>query len=424
MLKLKDLKSSLLLYAVTDRYWLNGRKLKDDVEKAILGGATMIQLREKELSIDEFIKEAKEIKAVCKKYNIPFIINDSLEVFKAVDADGIHVGQNDMRADLVRKEIGPNKILGVSAETVEEAILAKKNGADYLGVGTIFSTSTKLDAITVSKEELARICYSVDIPVVAIGGINLDNIKELKNTMISGVSIVSAIFGANNIEDATYKLKLETEKLFFNPKDYKLFIVDYDGTLLNSLSMWEDIASRYIKSKGLIPECDLDLIVKKQTNSETAIYMKEKYFKDIDIESLNSDIDNFIEKEYLKIKINKGAKELLNSLKNEGRVVLFTATSLPLIENSLKYNNIENDFSYLYTSTNYNYTKTDGSGFLKVLENEGYNISDTIVIEDATHAILGAKMAGFKVLSIATYKNMNDIDILLKNSDFMIKVEI
>ena len=154
---MKDLKSSLLLYAVTDRYWLNGRKLKDDVEKAILGGATMIQLREKNLSTEDFIKEALEIKEVCKKYDIPFIINDSLEVFLAVDADGIHVGQNDLSADIVRKKIGPNKILGVSAETVSEALLAEKMGADYLGVGTIFSTSTKLDAINVTKEELARI---------------------------------------------------------------------------------------------------------------------------------------------------------------------------------------------------------------------------------------------------------------------------
>ena len=175
---MKDLKSSLLLYAVTDRYWLNGRKLKDDVEKAILGGATMIQLREKNLSTEDFIKEALEIKEVCKKYDIPFIINDSLEVFLAVDADGIHVGQNDLSADIVRKKIGPNKILGVSAETVSEALLAEKMGADYLGVGTIFSTSTKLDAINVTKEELARISYSVNIPVVAIGGITLDNIKE------------------------------------------------------------------------------------------------------------------------------------------------------------------------------------------------------------------------------------------------------
>ena len=421
---MKDLKSSLLLYAVTDRYWLNGRKLKDDVEKAILGGATMIQLREKNLSIDEFVKEALEIKEVCKKYDIPLIINDSLEVFLKVDADGIHVGQNDLPANIVREKIGPNKILGVSAETVDEAILAEKMGADYLGVGTIFSTSTKLDAINVSKEELARICYNVNIPVVAIGGITLDNIIELKNTMISGISVVSAIFKEKDITLATNNLLKEVNKLFFNPNDYKLFIVDYDGTLLNSLPMWDDIASRYVKSKKIEPEKDLDKIVKLQTNDETAVYLSKKYFNNIDPKKLIIDIDSFIEKEYLNIKINKGAKELLNNIKDKGKVVLFSATSKSLIEKSLKINNIDDIFMNLYTSTNFNFTKTDGTGFLKVLENEGYKLEDTIVIEDATHAILGAKSKGFNVLSIATYKNIKDINKILNNSDYMIKMEV
>ena len=421
---MKDLKSSLLLYAVTDRYWLNGRKLKDDVEKAILGGATMIQLREKNLSTEDFIKEALEIKEVCKKYDIPFIINDSLEVFLAVDADGIHVGQNDLSADIVRKKIGPNKILGVSAETVSEALLAEKMGADYLGVGTIFSTSTKLDAINVTKEELSRISYSVNIPVVAIGGITLDNIKELKNTMISGISVVSAIFKEEDIVKATSNLLKEVNKLFFNPDDYKLFIVDYDGTLLNSLSMWEDIASRYVKSKGIEPELDLDKIVKLQTNDETALYLSKKYFNNINPNDLILDIDSFIEKEYLKIKINKGALELLNNIKDKGKVVLFTATSKSLIEKSLKINGIENIFEKLYTSTNFNYTKTDGTGFIKLLENEKIKLEDAIVIEDSTHAICGAKNKGFKVLTIATYKNILDIDKLLINSDYMIKMEV
>ena len=421
---MKDLKSSLLLYAVTDRYWLNGRKLKDDVEKAILGDATMIQLREKNLSTEDFIKEALEIKEVCKKYDIPFIINDSLEVFLAVDADGIHVGQNDLSADIVRKKIGPNKILGVSAETVSEALLAEKMGADYLGVGTIFSTSTKLDAINVTKEELARISYSVNIPVVAIGGITLDNIKELKNTMISGISVVSAIFKEEDIVKATSNLLKEINKLFFNPDDYKLFIVDYDGTLLNSLSMWEDIASRYVKSKGIEPELDLDKIVKLQTNDETALYLSKKYFNNINPNDLILDIDSFIEKEYLKIKINKGAIELLNIIKDKGKVVLFTATSKSLIEKSLKINDIENIFEKLYTSTNFNYTKTDGIGFIKLLENEKIKLEDAIVIEDSTHAICGAKNKGFKVLTVATYKNILDIDKLLINSDYMIKMEV
>ena len=424
MQKLKDLRSSLILYAVTDRAWLNGRSLKDDVEKAILGGATMIQLREKNLSIDEFVEEALEIKEVCKKYDVPFIINDSLEVFLKVDADGIHVGQNDLSADVVRRIIGPNKILGVSAENVGEALLAEKNGADYLGVGTIFSTTTKLDAITVSKEELARICYNVKIPVVAIGGITLDNIKELKNTMIQGVSVVSAIFKEKDITLATRKLLNEVNKLFFNPNLYKYFIVDYDGTLLNSLSMWDDIASRYVKSKGIEPEKDLDKIVKTQTNDETAVYLSKKYFKNIDPKELILDINSFIEREYLNIKINKGAFEFLNSIKEKGKVILFTATSKSLIEKSLKLNGIYDIFDSLYTSTDFNYSKTGGEGFLKIIENEGIKKEDSIVIEDATHAICGAKSAGLKVLSIATYKNMIDIDKILINSDYMIKMEV
>ena len=421
---MKDLRSSLILYAVTDRAWLNGRSLKDDVEKAILGGATMIQLREKNLSIDEFVEEALEIKEVCKKYDVPFIINDSLEVFLKVDADGIHVGQNDLSADVVRRIIGPNKILGVSAENVGEALLAEKNGADYLGVGTIFSTTTKLDAITVSKEELARICYNVKIPVVAIGGITLDNIKELKNTMIQGVSVVSAIFKEKDITLATRKLLNEVKKLFFNPNLYKYFIVDYDGTLLNSLSMWDDIASRYVKSKGIEPEKDLDKIVKTQTNDETAVYLSKRYFNDIDPKELILDINSFIEREYLNIKINKGAFEFLNSIKEKGKVILFTATSKSLIEKSLKLNGIYDIFDSLYTSTDFNYSKTDGEGFLKLIENEGIKKEDAIIVEDATHAICGAKRAGLKVLSIATYKNMMDIDKILINSDYMIKMEV
>ena len=419
---MKDLISSLKIYAVTDRYWLNGKELAEDVEKAILGGATMIQLREKDLDFDSFVAEALKIKEVCKKYDVPFIINDSLEVFLAVDADGIHVGQNDMRADLVREKIGKNKILGVSAETVEEAILAEKMGADYLGVGTIFNTSTKLDAITVSKETLTNICFAVDIPVVAIGGITKDNIKELKDTFIDGISIVSAIFAEKDIISATKKLNDEVDKILFDPKKYNYFIIDYDGTLLNSLDMWADIASRYIKSKGLTPEADLDLIVKKQTNAETAAYMKEKYFNNLEVDEVAKDIDSFIAKEYLSIKINEGVKEFLDLLKNNGKLVLFTATSYPLIEASLKNNNIFNYFEEFYTSTNFDYSKTDGTGFELLKEQNNLDLEKTLVIEDALHALVGAKSKGFNVLGIKTKKNIKNYDTIRKSCDYYIDI--
>lgn len=200
-------KKDLLLYGVTDRKWLDGRKLVDDVEKSLKGGVTILQLREKHLDDEEFLKEALEIKKICEKYKVPFIVNDNVEVAIKSNAHGIHVGQKDMVAKDVRKLIGENKILGVSAQTVEQALLAEKMGADYLGVGAIFSTDSKSDAESVDISTLKEICKRVKIPVVAIGGICKDNISLLENSGIVGVAVISAIYGENNIEVATTQLK-------------------------------------------------------------------------------------------------------------------------------------------------------------------------------------------------------------------------
>lgn len=202
-------KEMLKLYLVTDRKWLNGRKLTDDLEKAILGGVTTIQLREKNLSNEEFISIAKEVKKVCQKYHIPLIINDNLEVALATNSDGIHIGQNDIPASIVRKQIGSDKILGVSVHNLKEAFQAKIDGADYVGVGAIFSTETKNDATNVTLDSLKKICDNIDLPVVAIGGINLDNISKLKDINIAGIAVVSAIMKANDITAASGQLVRE-----------------------------------------------------------------------------------------------------------------------------------------------------------------------------------------------------------------------
>ena len=199
-------KEALLLYAVTDRAWLDGRPLSQAVEQALLGGATMLQLREKELSHDDFLVEAMEIKAICEKYGVPFIVNDSVEVALACDADGVHVGQSDLEAMKVRERLGDNKIVGVSAQTVAQAVLAEKNGADYLGVGAVFSTSTKKDADAVPLETLKAICAAVSIPVVAIGGICSQNIEELSGSGIYGAAVVSSIFAQRDIRAAASKM--------------------------------------------------------------------------------------------------------------------------------------------------------------------------------------------------------------------------
>lgn len=207
---MKFAKEDLLLYAVTDRHWLKDETLENQVEKALQGGATFLQLREKSLDDDIFLAEAKEIQKLCKKYQVPFVINDNVDIALAIDADGVHVGQNDMEALDVRKRLGPDKIIGVSAQNVQQALLAQKHGADYLGVGAVFPTGSKDDAEDVSFETLKAICQAVDIPVIAIGGITKENVSELKGSGICGIAVISAIFAQKDIKAATKELKKRT----------------------------------------------------------------------------------------------------------------------------------------------------------------------------------------------------------------------
>ena len=203
----------LLLYAVTDRHWLGEETLYDQVKKALDGGATFVQLREKNLDREVFLAEAKEIQKLCKEYGVPFVVNDEVSIAKDIDADGVHVGQSDMEALDVRKILGPDKIIGVSAQTVEQAIIAEKHGADYLGVGAVFTTGSKDDADDVSHETLKAICEAVSIPVIAIGGITKDNVAELAGSGICGVAVISAIFGQKDIQKATEELKFSVENM-------------------------------------------------------------------------------------------------------------------------------------------------------------------------------------------------------------------
>lgn len=207
------LNKSLLLYAITDRHWLNGKTLYSQVELALKGGATMIQIREKDLDENAFLKEAEQIQSLCAKYCVPFIVNDNVELAVKIGADGVHVGQSDMAAKDVRALIGKDKILGVSAQTVKQAIEAQKCGADYLGTGAVFPTGSKDDAQVLGVQTLKEICSAVNIPVVAIGGISKDNILELKKSGIAGVSVISAIFAQNDIVAATAELKSLAEQI-------------------------------------------------------------------------------------------------------------------------------------------------------------------------------------------------------------------
>ena len=206
-------KETMLLYAVTDRMWTGKQTLMEQVEDALKGGATCVQLREKELDEETFLQEAMEMKALCGKYGVPFIVNDNVDIAIKCKADGIHVGQSDMEAGKLRALVGEDMIIGVSTKNVEQALAAEKAGADYLGVGAMFSTSTKLDAENVSFEMAKKITDAVSIPVVAIGGIGKKNMLELKGTGVDGVALVSAIFGAENIEAECKELKVLSEEM-------------------------------------------------------------------------------------------------------------------------------------------------------------------------------------------------------------------
>ena len=209
----EEMKDSMLLYAVTDRTWLKENEDLISICEAVLeSGATFLQIREKDLDKETFEQEAEALKKLCAKYHVPFVVNDNVEIAMEIDADGVHVGQSDIKGRDIRNMIGNEKILGISAGTVEEAIAAEKAGADYIGVGAVFGTSTKKNARNLTVEKLKEICESVSIPVVAIGGIGASNIMELTNSGIDGVAVVSAIFAAENPGEATMELlKLSKE---------------------------------------------------------------------------------------------------------------------------------------------------------------------------------------------------------------------
>ena len=208
-----EIRSAMLLYAVTDRAWLGARTLPEVAEEVLQNGATFLQVREKGMDHAAFLAEAGELKALAGRYHVPFVVNDSVEVALECGADGVHVGQSDIQGRDIRALIGPDKILGISANTVETALSAQKAGADYIGVGAVFGTTTKKDAKNLSVEQLRAICDAVDIPVVAIGGIGAENLLQLRGSGVDGVAVVSAIFAQPDPGAAAKRLRALAEEL-------------------------------------------------------------------------------------------------------------------------------------------------------------------------------------------------------------------
>ncbi|NLZ72190.1 MAG: thiamine phosphate synthase [Clostridiaceae bacterium] len=216
---MKVFRKDMSLYLVTDRSWLGNRNLPDVVEEAIRGNVSFVQIREKNINYQEFKKLALELKVITDKYHIPFVINDNIELAIDIDADGVHLGQDDMETSKARKLLGNNKILGISVNTVEQAVLAEKEGADYLGIGSIFNTGTKLDAKVINMDIIKNIVDSVSIPTVGIGGINKDNIHLLENSKLDGIAVVSAILKEKDIELSAKNLSRLVKENLYDDKD-------------------------------------------------------------------------------------------------------------------------------------------------------------------------------------------------------------
>jgi thiamine-phosphate pyrophosphorylase len=397
--KLKVDKNSMLLYVVTDRSWLGENRLENQVEEIIKSGASFIQLREKELSFNEFVSVGKKIMKITAENNVPFVINDNIEVALALNADGVHVGQSDMHAKNVRALIGEDKILGVSVQTVEQALLAEEHGADYLGVGAVFSTSTKNDADDISFETLQAICNVASIPVVAIGGISEKNIMELKGTGIDGVAVVSAIFAKPDVAAATKELRDLAKELVGLKR--KGFIFDLDGTLLDSMAAWDNVGEEYLTQKGVkdIPQ-NIRELLKPKSLWEAAEYFIENMNLNLPPEQIVDEINLLIEEKYkFHFNAKDGVLDFLEANKHI-KMCIATATDKPLVEHALKRLEIDHYFDFIITSTEVGNSKQSPDIFINAAEKLGLAVDEVVVFEDALHAIVTAKSAGFYTVGV------------------------
>ena len=382
------------LYLVTDRQLMSCDSLTEAVEQAILGGCTMIQLREKELSSLEFYNQAVAVKQVTDKYHIPLIINDRIDIAMAVQATGVHIGQHDLPAAAVRKVIGENMLLGVSASSIAEAIQAQQDGADYLGVGAMFPTGTKTDADSVSMEELQKIRAAVSLPIVVIGGINKGNAGRFKPMGIDGLAVVSAIIAQSDIKAAAAELK----DLFCGKEkkmDFNAAIFDLDGTILDSMDVWEHIDIQFLKKRNLpVPENYVTEICARSFE-EAAQYTIDLLGLQETVEGIIEEWNNMAVEEYSNhVGLLPHALDYLLRLKEHG-IKLAVATGLPekLYIPCLKNNSILELFDALCSTDEVQRGKEYSDVFELAARKLGVAPEHCIVFDDVLPAIKSAKAA-------------------------------
>lgn len=421
--KMKINKEQLQVYAVTDRKSVNKKRyatLIDAVEAAIKGGATIVQLREKELSEGAFLAEAKEIKKLTGRYGIPLIINDNVALAKACHADGVHLGQGDMQVEEARAILGDAAIIGVSAHNVEEALLAEKQGADYLGSGSAFVTTTKQDVTALPLKTLREICHAVQIPVVAIGGVSAENINQLVGCDVAGVAVVSAIFAQDEIETATKKLTAQVKDMLAKTETFdalyqklmpllqgkKGVLFDMDGTLIDSMPMWRTLDVEYIGRYGIHPDMEFHHQVATMTLIQAANFIKEQFDIPKTSEEIFNDFQNMVIEEYRNtIPLKPYARELVKWMKRDGyKVAVATANEIHLSEMVLERTGLMADVDTIVSCTMSGASKESPAVYELACANMRITPVECVIFEDSLRAMYTAKKAGF--VTVAVYDDV------------------
>ena len=388
----------LKLYAITD----DGPNLLERVRLALEGGATCIQHRAKGASFEAAKANALAIQALCRAFDVPFIVNDSLELALAIGADGLHVGQSDTAAREARRALGPDAILGVSAATVAEAVKAEQDGADYLGAGAVFPTSTKLDATCVTHTALRGICGAVDIPVVAIGGIHAGNLLLLEHSGVAGVSVVSAVFGAPDVKAAARELKSLVDRADFTLPEETGMILDFDGTVLDSMQVWLGLAQDFLRANGAEPRPDLDDKLANCADLVTgAAYLQVEYGLKLTPEETLQGLLDLLNARYMACRLKPGAEEFLREAGRRGfRLVIGTASDRKAVEAILARHGLLDLFLDIITTGETGLDKKDPAFYWIALERLGTRRRDTWLFDDAPFCIETAHACGLRTAGV------------------------
>ena len=396
------------LYAVTDSRQLHGRSLPQAVEEVIKGGATMIQLREKDAKDSRLLKLAGDVLSVTDRYAVPLIINDRPDIALQCGAAGVHIGQQDGSVRQIRRMIGEEKILGVSAHTKEEAVRAEQDGADYLGVGAVFPTSTKQNTVSLSPETLREICRAVKIPVVAIGGIRADNIGSLCGTGIDGAAVVSALFASENPKKAAEQLTASLnaagigEVFSLSSRSVSGAIFDVDGTILDSMEMWRTTGSRFLRKCGVTPPPDIDRLMFQITLEEGASLFGEKFGIEGTPEEIKARVLQMVRDDYrYRLSCKPGVVDVIRELYSAGiPLCVATATDRELILPACERLGLLPFFREIFTCGELGVSKRSPDIYLQAAERLGTPPEKTLVFEDVLHAVRSAASVGFPVVAI------------------------